>query len=242
MGHSFESGPETDFRWRGRDVTRLEAVGDAVFALALALVMLSDGMPRRLSELRAVFEQFLPLLISFSIIGMIWHAHYLFFRRYGLRDGWSAFLNAALMFLVLLFAYPLKLLFAVICQALFGFGSKLAVSEVFDVEFPILVVYSIGFASIYVVVALLYRHAWRLRDRLELDELELAVTRQYQQSSWILVGFGAMSALLAAVLPDRFVPLAGWMYFGLGPTVGIHAWRWGVRRERLRAAMRATRA
>lgn len=228
--------PEADFRWRGRDVTRLEAVSDGVFALAIALVMLADGAPAKLSELRAVFEQFLPLLISFAILGMIWHAHYLFFRRYGLRDGISALLNAALLFLVLLFAYPLKLLFAVICQGLFGAGSRLPLREVFDESFPILVVYSAGFAAIFLVIALLYRRAWSLRDRLELDELERGVTRQYLQSSFILVGFGSVSALLAFLLPDRLQPLAGWMYFGIGPVIGVHAWRWGVRREALRAA------
>ncbi|MBI5850984.1 MAG: DUF1211 domain-containing protein [Planctomycetes bacterium] len=228
--------PEADFRWRGRDVTRLEAVSDGVFALAIALVMLADGAPTKLSELRAVFEQFLPLLISFAILGMIWHAHYLFFRRYGLRDGVSAILNAALLFLVLLFAYPLKLLFAVICQGLFGVGSRLPLREVFDESFPILVIYSAGFAAIFLVIALLYRRAWSLRDRLDLDELERGVTRQYLQSSWIFVGFGAVSALLAFLLPDRLQPLAGWMYFGIGPVIGVHAWRWGVRREALRAA------
>ncbi len=228
--------PEADFRWRGRDVTRLEAVSDGVFALAIALVMLADGAPTKLSELRAVFEQFLPLLISFAILGMIWHAHYLFFRRYGLRDGISALLNAALLFLVLLFAYPLKLLFAVICQGLFGLGSRLPLREVFDESFPILLVYSAGFAAIFLVIALLYRRAWSLRDQLELDEIERAGTRQYLQSSFIFVGFGSVSALLAFFLPDRLQPLAGWMYFGIGPVIGVHAWRWGVRREALRTA------
>ncbi len=231
-----ERGPETDFRWRGRDVTRLEAVSDAVFALALTLVMLADGVPSKLSQLRAVFEQILPLGISFTIVGMIWHAHYLFFRRYGLRDGWSAFLNGVLMFLVLLFAYPMKLLFGMLCEVLFGFGSRVPIREIFDAEFPLLIVYSLGFAAIYLVIALLYRHAWAQRDRLALDEFECAITRQYHQSSWILAGFGLLSATLAAVLPDRLQGIAGWLYFGIGPAMGVHAWRCGVRRARLRAA------
>jgi hypothetical protein len=187
-------------------------------------------------ELRAVFEQILPLGISFTIVGMIWHAHYLFFRRYGLRDGWSAFLNGVLMFLVLLFAYPMKLLFGMLCEALFGFGSRVPIREIFDAEFPLLIVYSLGFAAIYLVIALLYRHAWAQRDRLALDEFECAITRQYHQSSWILAGFGLLSATLAAVLPDRLQGIAGWLYFGIGPAMGVHAWRWGVRRARLRAA------
>jgi hypothetical protein len=138
--------------------------------------------------------------------------------------------------LVLLFAYPMKLLFGMLCEALFGFGSRVPIREIFDAEFPLLIVYSLGFAAIYLVIALLYRHAWAQRDRLALDEFECAITRQYHQSSWILAGFGLLSATLAAVLPDRLQGIAGWLYFGIGPAMGVHAWRWGVRRARLRAA------
>ncbi|MFO1054135.1 MAG: TMEM175 family protein [Planctomycetota bacterium] len=236
MGSTLERGPERDFRWRGRDVTRLEAVADGVFALALTLVMLSDGMPHRFSELRAVFVQVVPLLISFVIIAMIWHAHYLFFRRYGLRDGVCALLNAALMFLVLLFAYPLKLLFGLICSVVFGFGSPIPVEQIDDVPFPILTVYSLGLASIYTVIALLYRHAYRQSDALELDRLERFVTRQYEVGSWIMVGFGLVSAMLTLVLPPPGQAIAGWMYFGIGPVLGVYSARCGRERHALREA------
>lgn len=231
-----ESGPERDFRWRGHDVSRLEAVSDAVFAIALALVMLSGGVPTRISELRAAFEQIVPFVASFAVIAMFWHAHYLFFRRYGLRDGWSAFLNAVLLFLVLLFAYPLKLLFALVSQALLGIGAAFPLRELVDDDFPIMPVYSLGFGAIYVVLALMYRHAWKLRDELELDALERGVTRQYIESSMIMIAFALVSTTLALVLPGRLVQFAGWIFFGIGPAMGVHAWRWGVRRERMRIA------
>jgi uncharacterized membrane protein len=229
------SDPERDFHWRGRDVTRLEAVADGVFAIALGLVMLSGVVPKRVSELRMVFEQILPLTVSFAIIAMLWHAHYLFFRRYGLRDGLSALLSAVYLFLVLLFAYPLKLLFGLISQAMFGFGSPLTVREILDDSFPILPVYSAGFGAIYFVLGMLYRRAWSLREELALDELERSVTRQYIQSSWIMVGFALASIVLAYTLPPRWTSFAGWVFFGIGPVMAIHATRGAKARERMRA-------
>lgn len=227
------SDPERDFHWRGRDVTRLEAVADGVFAIALGLVMLSGSVPTRVSELRQVFEQIVPLTVCFVIIAMLWHAHYLFFRRYGLRDGPSAFLSAIYLFLVLLFAYPLKLLFGLISEAVLGFGGPHPVREILDDRFPILPLYSLGFGAIYLVLAMLYHRAWSLREALQLDPRERSVTRQYIQSSWIMVGFATTSIILAYVLPLRWSSFAGWVYCGIGPAMAIHATLGARARERM---------
>lgn len=227
-------GPEHDFRWRGTEVSRLEALSDAVFALALALVLLSGDVPTRISELRATFQQIVPFAICFSIIGMIWHGHYLFFRRYGLRDGHAALLNAVLLFLVLLFAYPLKLLFGLVSQLMFGVGAPRPLPELLDDDFPMLQAYSAGFGAIYLVFVLLYRHAYRQRAALELDEIERGITRQYEQAAWCMVAFAVASILLATFLPPHLRSLGGWVYFGIGPAMFVLQWRWAVWRARMR--------
>jgi len=42
-GRVFGQAGETDFRWRGGGVSRIEALSDAVFALALTLIVVSLG-------------------------------------------------------------------------------------------------------------------------------------------------------------------------------------------------------
>ena len=44
------------------------------------------------------------------MVSWIWHQHNLFFRRYGLQDAWTTFLNCVLLFVVLFYVFPLKFL------------------------------------------------------------------------------------------------------------------------------------
>ena len=53
----------------------------------------------------------------------VWNEHYKFSRRYGLWDASTVRFNAALLFIVLLYVYPLIFLFIVFIGALLGFGT-----------------------------------------------------------------------------------------------------------------------
>ena len=53
---------------------------------------------------------FVPFALMFAMVCWIWYEHNLFFRRYGLQDPWTVFLNCVLLFVVLFYVYPLKFL------------------------------------------------------------------------------------------------------------------------------------
>ncbi len=68
-------------------------------------------------------------------------------------------------------------------------------------------IYSFGFAGIYFAFTLLYLHAWRLRDALNLSAIEKLETRYiiYQVLTVPMVG------LIAAGLgPDTLVSIVAW--------------------------------
>ena len=98
--------PKTDFRFRGLDNTRVEALSDGVFALAIALLLISSEVPSTFSELRLFLKNFFPFAATISILTLIWYQHYIFFVRYGLKDANVVALNTLLLFLVLFFIYP----------------------------------------------------------------------------------------------------------------------------------------
>ncbi|MBK8980494.1 MAG: DUF1211 domain-containing protein [Planctomycetes bacterium] len=230
-----ELGPppgEPRFRWRGGDGSRLEALGDGVFALSLTLLLLSSEVPRRTGDLWRVLQEAVPFAITFAILGMIWFAHFLFFRRYGLRDRLCVFLNFALLFLVLVYAYPLKFVFSLVARGLFGMTRVDVATD--DRSFPLMEFYGIGFGLIYAVLAAMYAHAWRLRDQLQLDAYERNVTRQWLWQHLAMVVIAGCSVLAAVVLPARLTPWSGFVYFAIGPTMGLFAVVW----ERRRAALR----
>ena len=95
---------------RHRDVSRLEGFSDAVFGFALTLLVVNLETPKDIAGLRNLVGSFLPFGITFAMVSWIWYQHNLFFRRYGLQDAWTAFLNCVLLFVVLFYVFPLKFL------------------------------------------------------------------------------------------------------------------------------------
>src|SRR6476620_11718238 len=99
------------FRWRGTEISRIEGLSDAVFAFAITLLVVSLEVPKTFAALREMMHGFFGFGLCFVILLLIWHAQYIYFRRYALDDGPSFVLNAALLFVVAFYIYPLKFLF-----------------------------------------------------------------------------------------------------------------------------------
>lgn len=115
--HARHAQGERDFRWRGGDVSRLEGLTDAVFALAMTLLVVSLEVPKSFAQLAEAFYQAPVFLACFAILFYCWHAHFQFHRRYGMEDPLTLFYNAILLFLVALYVYPLKFLFTFLWNA-----------------------------------------------------------------------------------------------------------------------------
>ena len=112
--------PEKHFRWRGGEITRLEAFTDAVFAFAVTLLVVSLEVPHTFADLMATMKGFVAFAICFAILVQVWYFHYKFSRRYGLQTLYTVVLNAALIFVVLFYVYPLKFLFTLAVGGLSG--------------------------------------------------------------------------------------------------------------------------
>src|SRR3954471_9348900 len=103
--------PEKGFEWRAGEITRLEGFSDAVFAFAVTLLVVSLEVPHSFHELMRVMQGFLGFGVCFSMLASIWYEHHIYFRRYGFQNVTVHTLNLALLFVVLLYVYPLKFLF-----------------------------------------------------------------------------------------------------------------------------------
>lgn len=186
------------FRLRGREVTRLESFSDAVFGFALTLLVVSLDIPKSFEDLVTTMRGFPAFAICFLLLVLIWNAHYKFCRRYGLDDGTARFFTCVLLFLVLFYVYPLKFLFGLsITGLLFGAGPPVSMTG--SQLSTLLVIYGMGFAAVYGAMTLLYLHAWRLRDALELNNLERFDTRYLIARLSTVTAIGVIAAGLACV-------------------------------------------
>lgn len=215
-----------EFRFRGREVSRVEAFSDVVFGFALTLIVVSVEVPATFEELMQTMRGFPAFAICFAILTWVWHVHHTFFRRYALNDELTIALNTVLLFVVLFYTYPLKFMFSLVTGQIrgdFAGGPQL------------MVIYGVGFAGIFAVFVAMYAHAWRLRDELELNEVERydTKTNMIMYSAYIVIG--TLSAMAGGLLEGSAVRWAGLMYWLLGPvSAGIGWWR-GAQRQRVPA-------
>ena len=93
---------------RGHEASRIEGFSDAVFGFALTLLVASIEVPPDFEALKLTLRGFLPFALTFALISWIWYLHYAFFRQFGLSDRLTIVLNGVLLFVVLFFVYPLK--------------------------------------------------------------------------------------------------------------------------------------
>ena len=214
---------------RRHEISRLEAFSDAVFAFALALLVVSVEPPSSYRELIDRMLGGLSFACSFALLAWIWYEHNSFFRRFGLQDGYTILLNSLLLFVVLLYVYPLKFMF----DSLFArFVPRLKPPEPLELwELANTAsIYSVGFIAIFVLFALLYRHALSRRNELALSELETFDARTAVGHHVISAGVGMISLAIASLAPLGFAPIAPTSFCLMGP---VHFW-YGSRSGRKR--------
>ena len=200
------------FRIRSRDVSRLEGLSDAVFGFAITLLVVSLEAPNTFDELLAMMRGFVAFGALFAVLIMIWYEHYTFFRRYGFEDLWIIVLNSALLFVVVLYIYPLKFMFSAVIGQLLGLGTGRRVPLQWADAPALMTIYSLSIIAVFAIVGLMYLHAYRQRARLGLDEVEVLLTRSSLQSHaiWIAIALLAIAILRgwwASVGTDRRVQL-----------------------------------
>lgn len=60
-------GPERHFRWRGREVSRLEGFSDAVFAFAVTLLIVALEVPHTYDGLMDAIHGFPAFIACFAL-------------------------------------------------------------------------------------------------------------------------------------------------------------------------------
>ena len=219
------------FRFRGMETTRLETFVDAAFAFAVTLLVVGggDSVPANFDEMIAAMNQVPAFAASFANIMLFWYAHHIWSRRFGLDDTASVLLSLLLIFIVLVYVYPLKAIYSGAIDFFSGgyFRSYFELNSMGDLGL-LFVIFGTGFASLSGIIVLLNRHALALRDELNLSELEL-FDLHTEIGHWNLnVAVALVSIILAVVLPGRFVVAAGLVYCIFAiilPWHGIHRGR-----------------
>jgi uncharacterized membrane protein len=220
---------------RSHDISRLEAFSDAVFAFALTLLVVSLEVPKNYEALMNLMIGFPAFACCFGVLLWIWYEHNLFFRRYGLQDPYTVFLNGTLLFVVMFYVYPLKFMFDS------GFANFLPMERQGVVRMNLgqlsraSAIYGLGFVALFLMFGLLYRHAYNKRRELGLSPLEIFEVRSFAGQQMVSATVGVVVVLIAVATPRRYAVISPTAFILMWPA----HWFYEVRTQRKRKAFEA---
>jgi uncharacterized membrane protein len=217
---------------RHREVSRIEGFSDAVFAFSITLLVVSLEVPRTFHELMQAMRGFPAFAVCFALLFQVWRRHYRFFRSYDLEDNYVVGLTGVLLFVVMFYVYPLKFLWSLPFSSIQGRPITDDVITLNQVPFLFLI-YGAGVVAVFGILALLYGHAYRMRDLLGLTPAETLAARVqiYSNAGIMAVGLLSMvTALVCRELAPHQAGIAGFIYCG----IGLVEWRIGEYHRRMR--------
>lgn len=202
------------YRLRGEAMTRIEVFSDAAFAFAVTMLVISlSSIPQNYGELIVALKGVPAFAASFTVIMIFWVTHRRWSRRFGLDDGISTFLTLALVFIILVYVYPLKLIMNIMFFGMSGgwFPSNFEVSSSAEVA-GLVIVYGGGFFLVASIQLGLYiRVASRAKD-LCLSGLERLLVKHEQLVWSVQAAAGLSSAVIAWIFITSLGYLAGFVY------------------------------
>ena len=199
-----------------QSLSRLCVVIIQAYPVAARIVLrLRQGLISAADDLAGFFA-WAEVAASFAMLMVFWLRHRRWSRRYGLENSETILLSVALILVVLVYVYPLRVIFELLFSSISG--GYLATSfeiETYDEARGILVFYSGGVLALSLLFNQLYRATLRGSTSLALNKIELRVTKVNMQVWTLVASFALLSILLALVVPDAWVSVAGYMYFAL---------------------------
>lgn len=190
---------------RGEGTDRMQFFSDAVFAIALTLLVLDIRLPETdpdelLDALLALGPQYLGFALSFVIIALNWMSHHAKYRVIVRFDGTLLRINFVLLFLVAWVPFPTSVL------------------SDYGAETPAVVLYaaSVALLSLAQLASWLYAY----RAGLVSDEADAGVSRYVVLSILPAPVVFLLSIPIAFFAPD----LAMWSWFAIFPVSMLSGW------------------
>jgi uncharacterized membrane protein len=182
-----------------KDITRLQGFSDAVFALSATLLVVTLEVPDSYEALLDSVAGFPAFALAFAAIISLWYEHRRFFNEYPLVDDITLVLNSLLLFVVLLYVYPLKLLSLVIAEHFLGAAPDVTIGMGEAETRGLYLIFGAAIFAVTAVFALLHLRAWRLREQLGLNELDRYELRVRAMILGGVAAIAGLSMLLAAL-------------------------------------------
>ena len=209
---------ENGFRLRGMDMTRIEVFVDAAFAFSVTMLMISyDSIPTSFAEMVLAIKGIPAFIFSVSQLVWIWYTHNIWSKRYGLDNAATVALSTALLIVILIYIYPMRIML----EGMFTWLTNGYLSSVFTLNSLQEVMYmfvflGIGFVTLSLIFVLMHRYAASLKNELRLNQIEMYETKTIELLWLTAAGVGLTMVLVALFIPQPLTPFSGFVLALLG--------------------------
>jgi len=199
---------------RGLEMTRIEVFVDAAFAFAVTMLVISfDAIPTNFAEMLVAIKAIPAFAVSVIQLAWIWYTHNKWSRRYGLDTAQTVVLSFALLIVVLIYIYPMRIMAAGMFSWLTGQYLRVNFNlSSYDELATMFVFLSIGWIALCLVYARMYRYAGSLKRELLLNNFESYETKTLEYLWLGATGSGLFCIALAFTLPRPLVPFSGFAF------------------------------
>jgi uncharacterized membrane protein len=209
---------------RGEEGSRLNGLTDAVFGIAITLLIFTQDNPNSFSALLSFTATLPAFLLSIAFLVLIWREHVAFSQVYGLAGGPIITLNTLFLTLIIFYVYPLRFLMLFLTGFFFDLNGKIVIEYV---RVPWLIIYfGLAVAALYTVLFFYYVTAYRKRDALNLSPFETFYTRWNMYRLALMIAVPVASVVVVLLLLQISIVLASigggmvyWLY-----SLGIWLW------------------
>jgi len=196
-------------KYRGAVASRVDNLTDAVFGIAITLLIFNLANPNSFDDLVGFAKTLPAFLLSISFLLLIWNEHFRFSEIYTLNDTQLIMLNTLFLALIIFFVYPLRFLALLLTNLVFQ--ANIDISIALDQMHFLMIFYGLAIFALYFVLFLFYVRAMQRKEELELNDFEIFHTRWHKKRMIIMFSIPLLSVGLTIGLSFFHYGLAGFV-------------------------------
>ena len=184
--------------YRGVNASRLDNLTDAVFGIAITLLIFNLTNPNSFADLLTFTKTLPAFMISISFIILIWNEHLDFSEVYTLNDTFLTVLNTVFIALVIFYVYPLRFVTLFLTNLFFNTDIEVNIQPY---QVPYLMIYY-GFVAfaLYFILYLFYCRVNKIKKELNLTRFEEFYTSSQKMRLLIMFTVPIISIILTLII------------------------------------------
>lgn len=200
--------------------SRIEALSDAIFGLALTFLVVKMEIPKSYAEFESMSHGFIGFFITFLMLFIIWNNQARLLSSIDKVDAPLKILLACFLFTILFFVFPLKYMFTLALETFFPFyQSAIKMEETLTLSqiSQLIHIFSSTLMTIFGLLMLMNIYIYKNCEKLILTVSKISIKREiFTDLAIVLVAL--LSHTMVYLLNANLLYLTGMVYLLILPS------------------------